>query len=136
MPRLRTLFAPLIAGLALAGCGGSGGGSSSRPQGDEGAVYDAVLAFETTPDCDGITDRALARLATIGSTRAQRCKIARSRPYPPASAVKIQNIAVNGAAATAQVPATGVTSGGHPLVEHLALVKQGGRWLIDGVDLR
>jgi hypothetical protein len=127
--------------LATAGCGGSGAGASPRPGGEAGAVYDAVLKFETTPDCDGITSAALSKLADgIGSTRKQRCTLARNRSYPPASAVKIRAIRINGTHATAEVPAEAaggikVTEGGKTLVEKLTLAKQAGRWLVSDVNI-
>lgn len=127
--------------LAAAGCGGAAAGASPRPGGAAGPVYDAVLKFETTQDCDGITDAALSRLADgLGSTREQRCKIARNRPYPPVSVVRIRDIQINGAHATAEVPAEGaggvkVTQGGKTLVEKLTLVRRDGRWLVSEVNL-
>jgi hypothetical protein len=128
--------------LAATGCGGSGSGATPRPRGEAGAVYDAVLRFETTQDCDGITAAALRKLSDgIGSTAKQRCTIARSRPYPPASVVKIRAIQINGAHATAEVPAEGsggikVTQGGKTLVEKLTLIQQAGRWLVSGVNIQ
>ncbi len=150
----RAALALAGATIALAGCGGSSGssgssgsngsgglngsggssGSGSRPPGEAGAVYDAVVKFETTPDCDGITDAALKKLAGLGDTRQQQCQIARNRSYPDPSSVKVRAIHVTGATATAQVPAEAggvkVTQGGKELVETVRLVKQGGRWLI------
>jgi hypothetical protein len=121
------------AATVLAGCGGSSG-SGSRPAGEAGAVHDAVVTFETSPDCDGITDAALTKLAEIGENRQQRCQIARNHNYPDASVVKVRAIKVTGTTATAQVPAEAggvkVTSGGKELVETVSLVKQGGRWMI------
>ena len=126
--------------LAVIGCGSSRG-MTARPSGAAGGVYDAVLKFETTPDCDGITESALKQMAEgLGSTRDQQCKLARSRAYPPAAVVKIRAIRVNGSHATAEVPAEGaggvkVTQGGKTLVEKLTLIKQGERWLISAVKL-
>jgi hypothetical protein len=126
---------------AVAGCGGSSGSGASgsasgnsRPTGEAGAVHDAVVKFETSPDCDGITDAALKKFAEIGETRKQRCQIARNRNYPDASVVKVRAIKVTGATATAEVPAEAggvkLTQGGKELVETVSLVKRGGRWLI------
>lgn len=119
------------------GSTGSGSSASSgAPSGEAGAVYAAVLKFETTPDCDGITPAELKRLAGIGETKDQQCKIARQRSYPAASGVRVQAVRVTGDHATAQVPAQSggvvVSQGGKAVVEKVTLVKQGGRWLISG----
>jgi hypothetical protein len=139
--RITALAVTLTTLVIAAGCGGSGAGASPRPSGEAGAVYDAVLKFETTADCDGITDAGLRKLADgIGSTRDQECKIARSRSYPPASVVKIRAIHISGSNATAEVPAEGagglkVTEGGKTLVEKVTLIKQAGRWLVSAASL-
>ena len=139
--RDRVVAVALVALFAAAGCGGSGAGATPRPSGEAGAVYDAVLRFETTPDCDGITDAGLRKLSDgIGSSRAQECKIARSRSYPPASVVKIRAIRIDGSHARAEVPAEGaagitVSQGGKTLVEKLTLTKQAGRWRISDVNI-
>ena len=126
-------LALLGAATVVAGCGSSSG-SGARPAGEAGAVHDAVVRFETSPDCDGITDAALTKLAEIGENRQQRCQIARNHNYPDASVVKVRAIKISGSTATAQVPAEAggvkVTSGGKELVETVSLVKQGGRWMI------
>lgn len=144
----RMALAVVGAAAAIAGCGGSGGSggpggsagsggsSTARPSGEAGAVYDAVVKFETSPDCDGITDAALKKLAGLGETRQQQCQIARNRNYPDPSVVKVRAIKVTGTTATAEVPAEAggvkLTQGGKELVETVSLVKQGGRWLISG----
>jgi hypothetical protein len=111
--------------------------SSTQASGDAAAVHDAVLKFETSADCDGITVAELKKLAGLGENRDQWCKIGRTRAYPPASSVKIQAVTVSGTRATAQVPAEAggvvVSSGGKPVIEKLGLIKQGGRWLISEV---
>jgi hypothetical protein len=136
------------------GCGGdkgdgsstttaSGGGASAtpRPEGDAGVVYDTVLAYETTPACDLLTDKLLDKLAVLGDTPEEKCRFAREGlTRPPANVVQIRNVQVSGTTATAEVPAIGV--GGATLnigdklaVEYLKLVKQGDVWKVDESEL-
>jgi hypothetical protein len=144
------LFALLLAllALAVAGCGdddddgGSSGGSNSgaaetssdppQPANDEEAVRQAVITYQTTADCDVLTDRFLDESVVYSNatTREDLCEAYAEEGEignVDEDEVELGEVEVKGETATVEQTKPGETT--------YKLVKEDGKWRIDSAEL-
>lgn len=127
----RFAVAAALLALALAGCGG--GGDSASPATPEDAVKETILKWTFEADCNLMTDKFLEQQASVGDTRAQRCKTFEDtfqKPQYSRSDVKFRKIVVTGNTAVATVGSDIAN-----ITADYRLIAAGGRWRIDEVDL-
>jgi copper chaperone CopZ len=133
---LRSLLAtPLVLAVALAGCAGTTTNSSSKFKGDQAAVAKVMENLETysqpgRSDPSKVCDQLLTtdlqhKLAARGTS----CKDTVNTALRNADAYQltVQNVAINGTRATAQVK---VDTGKKDRVQSVGLEKQAGSWRI------
>jgi hypothetical protein len=122
---------PLVAVIALAGCG-SGAKSAPTASGPDQAVKDTILTWTFKGDCDTMTDAFLDDQAFFGDTRQERCayitKTFQKPRYSPDD-LKFRSVKVAGQRATVVV-GSDIAS----ITTTYTLVAQGGRWLIDAAS--
>jgi hypothetical protein len=136
--RTRLLSAlAVVTAFAVAGCGGSGGSSSTAGgTSDESQIKDAISTSVTSTDPDDCTRlETLTFMEQIHFTMGQGAVRACQQDAPDTSddpdSVTVTNVVVHGTDATADVTFHGGGFDGSTLA--MALIKQGGQWKLDQI---